>query len=108
MPNDGCGCWTWLASFFITPVPVPTRTAPVRHNTISKAPPYHFTQAVSYDSASGPLLVSSRPRKEIKFYKKGESYYEFTNFARYDVIHKGKRYPTSEHLFQALKVRSGG
>ena len=51
--------------------------------------------------------MSSRPRKEISFYRKGEPYYEFTNFAPYDVIHKGKRYPTSEHLFQALKVRSG-
>jgi hypothetical protein len=105
MSNDGPGWWTWLASLFAPPVPVPTRTTPVRRNTISKLPPYHFTQAVSYGPTPG--LGPSRIRKEIKFYKKGESYYEFTNFAPYDIIHKGKSYPTSEHLFQALKVRSG-
>jgi len=100
MANDEPGWWSWLTSYFTTPAPVPTRAPLVRRNTISKAPPYHFTQAVLYYSAPG---VSSRPR-EIKFYHKEQPFYEFTNFAPYDVIYKGKRYPTSEHLFQGLKV----
>ncbi|KAF9245398.1 hypothetical protein BU15DRAFT_41154, partial [Melanogaster broomeanus] len=39
----------------------------------------------------------------ILFYEKGQPYYEFTNFSPHDVMYKGKRYPTSEHLFQASK-----
>ncbi|KAI6137098.1 hypothetical protein F5141DRAFT_1209417 [Pisolithus sp. B1] len=39
----------------------------------------------------------------ILFYEKGKPYYEFTNFSPHDVVYHGKRYPTSEHLFQALK-----
>lgn len=41
----------------------------------------------------------------ILFYDKNDPFYEFTNFSPHEVIYKGKRYPTSEHLFQALKVR---
>jgi hypothetical protein len=43
--------------------------------------------------------------KRILFYDKDDPYFEFTNFARYPVVWQGKRYPTSEHLFQAMKVR---
>ena len=32
-------------------------------------------------------------------------YYEFTNFSPHEVVYEGRRYPTSEHLFQAFKVR---
>ena len=38
-------------------------------------------------------------------YDKNDPFYEFTMFSPHDVIYKGKRYPTSEHLFQAFKVR---
>lgn len=41
----------------------------------------------------------------ILFYEKNNPFYEFTNFSPHGVIYKGKKYPTSEHLFQALKVR---
>ncbi|KAL4069195.1 hypothetical protein J3A83DRAFT_4095497 [Scleroderma citrinum] len=52
--------------------------------------------------------VSSRSkntprRNRILFYEKGKPYYEFTNFSPHSVVYKGKRYPTSEHLFQAFK-----
>jgi hypothetical protein len=108
MADDGSGWWSWLADYFTTPAPILARTPPVRRNTISKAPPDHFTPAAFYYSAPGPLPVPLRQRKETKFYHKGQPYYEFTNFAPYDIIHKGKRYPTSEHLFQAFKVRLVG
>lgn len=42
-------------------------------------------------------------RNRILFYEKGQPYYEFTNFSSHSIVFKGKRYPTSEHLFQAFK-----
>jgi hypothetical protein len=46
-------------------------------------------------------------RARILFYHKNDPYYGFTNFSPHPVIYKGKRYPTSEHLFQSFKVSSG-
>src|SRR5882762_8685066 len=46
-----------------------------------------------------------RQRPKILFYHKDQPYYEFTNFAPYSVQYDRKVYPTSEHLFQSLKVR---
>jgi hypothetical protein len=43
-----------------------------------------------------------RPR--ILFYHKHDPHYGFTNFSDHPVVYKGKRYPTSEHLFQSFKV----
>ena len=45
---------------------------------------------------------SSQP--PILFYHKNQPYYGFTNFSNHDVKFEGKVYPTSEHLFQSLKV----
>lgn len=39
----------------------------------------------------------------IYFYNRGEPYYEFTNFAMYSVWIDEKRWPTTEHYFQAQK-----
>ncbi|KAG8950811.1 hypothetical protein FRC00_007520, partial [Tulasnella sp. 408] len=47
-------------------------------------------------------LKPPKPRP-LLFYEENEKYYEFTNFAPYSVIFRGKVYPTSEHLFQARK-----
>lgn len=48
----------------------------------------------------------SLPRKRILFYHKHDPYYGFTNFSPHPVIYNGKKYPTSEHLFQSFKVFS--
>ena len=40
----------------------------------------------------------------ILFYHKHDPHYGFTNFSPHPVMYKGKRYPTSEHLFQSFKV----
>lgn len=40
---------------------------------------------------------------EIEFYKKGEPYYEFSNFYEAKVTYNGIVYPTSEHAYQAAK-----
>lgn len=45
--------------------------------------------------------------KRILFYHAHDPYYGFTNFSPDPVEYKGKRYPTSEHLFQSLKVSEG-
>ena len=42
----------------------------------------------------------------ILFYHKDEPHYGFTNFSAHPVDYCGKRYPTSEHLFQSFKVGS--
>ena len=50
-----------------------------------------------------PFRTSRMP--PVLFYDKNDPFYEFTLFSPHDVTYKGKRYPTGEHLFQALKVR---
>jgi len=49
-----------------------------------------------------PILPE--PREPIRFYNKGEPYYDFTNFAPVPVYYE-EEWKTSEHLFQAWKVR---
>lgn len=49
---------------------------------------------------------SSPTRSRILFYHKHDPHYGFTNFSAHPVIYKGKKYPTSEHLFQSFKVSS--
>lgn len=44
------------------------------------------------------------PPARILFYHKHDPHYGFTNFSAHPVMYKGKRYPTSEHLFQSFKV----
>ncbi|KZT01543.1 DUF1768-domain-containing protein, partial [Laetiporus sulphureus 93-53] len=44
-------------------------------------------------------------RREILFYHKDEPHYGFTNFSPHSVTYEGKRYPTSEHLFQSFKFQ---
>lgn len=41
----------------------------------------------------------------INFYSVGDEYGEFSNFARYSILVDGKRWPTSEHYFQAQKFK---
>jgi ribA/ribD-fused uncharacterized protein len=40
---------------------------------------------------------------EIRFYLAGDEYGELSNFAPFPIFLKGKRWPTSEHYFQAQK-----
>ncbi|QDT29212.1 Swarming motility protein YbiA [Gimesia panareensis] len=41
----------------------------------------------------------------INFYSVSEEYGEFSNFAGYPILLDGKRWPTSEHYFQAQKFQ---
>lgn len=63
-------------------------------------PSSHMPQPIS------PIPISaqrSNERQRILFYHKEDPYYGFTNFSSHPVVYKGKRYPTSEHLFQSFK-----
>ncbi|KAJ7168649.1 hypothetical protein C8R46DRAFT_1033857 [Mycena filopes] len=44
-------------------------------------------------------------RGRILFYHKTDPHYGFTNFSSHPVFYDGKRYPTSEHLFQSFKFQ---
>ncbi|KAH8092610.1 hypothetical protein BXZ70DRAFT_1010695 [Cristinia sonorae] len=55
-------------------------------------------------AANSPVYPPTRREQQfILFYNKGEPYYGFTNFSPHPVIYNGKKYPTSEHLFQSFK-----
>lgn len=61
-----------------------------------------LTAPVNPTTSSMPPYKQS-PRGRILFYDKNKPYYEFTNFSAHPVVYNGKRYPTSEHLFQSFK-----
>lgn len=44
--------------------------------------------------------------RDIKFYRVSDDFGEFSNFALYPIKIKGKKWPTSEHYFQAMKFKS--
>tara|TARA_R110002167_G_scaffold151594_2_gene345552 strand:- start:77 stop:535 length:459 start_codon:yes stop_codon:yes gene_type:complete len=44
----------------------------------------------------------------IHFYSVSDKYGEFSNFAAFSIKLKGKRWPTSEHYFQAQKFKDVG
>ncbi|KAF8067882.1 hypothetical protein FPV67DRAFT_1494080 [Lyophyllum atratum] len=51
---------------------------------------------------SNPILTSA-VAKPVLFYDKHAPHYGFTNFSQHPVVFEGKKYPTSEHLFQSFK-----
>lgn len=58
-------------------------------------------KAVHYPLASSSTHSASG--NKIRFYNRGEPYYEFTNFYPCNVFIDGKNWPTTEHYFQAQK-----
>ncbi|KAF9037694.1 hypothetical protein BJ165DRAFT_1353187 [Panaeolus papilionaceus] len=53
--------------------------------------------------ATQPARPAQRPR--ILFYHKHDPHYGFTNFSAHPVTYNGRKYPTSEHLFQSFKFQ---
>jgi N-glycosidase YbiA len=47
-------------------------------------------------------------RAVIRFYSVADAYGEFSNFAAYPITLAGKRWPTTEHYFQAQKFKDPG
>ncbi|EKM52577.1 uncharacterized protein PHACADRAFT_261084, partial [Phanerochaete carnosa HHB-10118-sp] len=85
----------------------PRADTPVGVSHFHEAPPV-FACAGQDDCVIPERPAERRPFQSqtgspIYFYDRHELYFEFTNFASYSVRYNGKRYPTSEHLFQAQK-----
>ena len=63
---------------------------------------YHSTASASrFHTPTPPLMHATN--QPIHFYHSWQPYYEFTNFSPYSIVVAGKRWPTSEHFFQAQK-----
>jgi len=83
----------------------PTTPANIQR-TPSNLPTYvPSTLSRRFSKSSQHLPTPTRPRP-ILFYHKHEPHYGFTNFSNHSVKYEGRVYPTSEHLFQSLKVRT--
>ncbi|GLB34610.1 putative protein with domain of unknown function (DUF1768) [Lyophyllum shimeji] len=68
---------------------------------MSLSSPKSSSSSTPPDSPSSQKSPRQRPR--ILFYHKHDPHYGFTNFSDHPVIYNGKKYPTSEHLFQSFK-----
>jgi len=81
------------------------RESPSRSRRLHKSPGLSSSQSSSPALPTTPRRSPIQARPRILFYHKNDPYYGFTNFSPHPVMYKGKRYPTSEHLFQSFKVR---
>ena len=86
----------------------PSKEHSQRHKYISvnqQAPVRCLRGSVSHPVGEAQEAASRPPSPSpIRFYDKDKPYYSFTNFSPDPVYFNQQRYPTSEHLFQALKV----
>jgi len=93
-----------------TPAPAPRRTS-TPPPAADPSPPVIPTRVATTSGGMrlrNLLRKSSHKRRKILFYHKHQPYYGFTNFSPHPVVYRGKRYPTSEHLFQSFKVSGVG
>lgn len=51
-------------------------------------------------------MNDTKTKRKILFYCTSTEYGEFSNFARFPIKLRGKKWPTSEHYFQAMKHSS--
>jgi hypothetical protein len=83
-----------------TPSNSPVSPANIQRTPSNLSP--HVSPVISRRfSKSSPAQGRSRA---ILFYHKHEPHYGFTNFSNHAVKYENRVYPTSEHLFQSLKV----
>ena len=60
---------------------------------------------LSKNEFSSVFVWNTVVRDTILFYDRGKPYFELTNFSDHAIVIGGKYYPTSEHFFQAQKLR---
>ena len=81
-----------LSSYSTTSLSSPRESPSRQPMKLRKSPP----------SPSKPIVPQAP--QVIYFYNREDPHYGFTNFSPHEVWYDGKRYPTSEHLFQSMKV----
>jgi len=84
----------------------PTRESPRRSAYLNRrGSNTGLSVRVPKSTSGSPRWGSPRSaiRPRILFYHKHDPHYGFTNFSPHPVVYKGKKYPTSEHLFQSFK-----
>lgn len=111
-----------------TKIPSSAPPSPKVYNTVTNSKPsvpaassapmkFPMSLFVTFGSSSqeAPSPANTRQRhdshkggpgkpRQILFYDKNKPHYGFTNFSEHPVLYKGHRYPTSEHVFQSMKV----
>lgn len=104
---------------YLVAVPTPVEHVRQRSSSVSSPrnvapdPQLFSRQRDAKPPTTGPVKGFRReesrgrgPPSVIMFYEKDQPYYGFTNFSPHPVVYQNKKYPTSEHLFQAMKVIS--
>jgi len=88
-----------------------TRTPETRGSSQFTSPQVNYQRLSSVPPSprfitppDSPFGGSPRPRAKILFYHKHDPHYGFANFSNHPVMYQGKKYSTSEHLFQSFKV----
>lgn len=88
------------------PPRVPRGSHPPRGPSMQRVSPSPQSSPVpAHPSPTSSTTVSNGTPKKILFYHAHDPYYGFTNFSPDPIQYNGKTYPTSEHLFQSMKVR---
>lgn len=87
----------------ITPTSAPPAPAHVFVYSNEIAPA--SSDRVSFEPEDTTIDHNELKRLPILFYHRTEPHFGFTNFSAHPVEYDGRVYPTSEHLFQAFKVR---
>jgi hypothetical protein len=87
---------------------IPTHNVPPSNHDLAAQTPPSFNHSTVVEEVRPPSIARSTPRRprRVFFYDKNNEYFGFTNYSPYAVMYLGNVYPTSEHLFQSLKVRS--
>lgn len=120
MPTRAAKVYPTVRPRPVTPYPAPAMLyhAPTPyHSWPSHLPPgnqqahghNHHGAGGHRDNKRHPHFDDGNDRgHRILFHDKRKPHYGFTNLSKHNVFYDGKLYPTSEHLFQALKVRGRG
>lgn len=84
-----------------TPITPPSAPPAPAHVFLTPA----SADRISYEPEDTKMDHNELKRLPILFYHRTEPHFGFTNFSAHPVEYDGRVYPTSEHLFQAFKVR---
>lgn len=87
----------------LVPSKVPAMGATLGGRSLISIAEYHNQQTIIDYLQSLGCAPSITRTGEIRFYNRGEPYYEFTNFYESPITLDGKVWPTTEHYFQAQK-----